>query len=134
MPHISRLLKFFGACCLLFLLVSCMPTTSSTPAAHTSASSKKPSLKPVAVPIPLGTTLYIYRGHTNYVFGVAWSPDGERIASASFDGTVQVWDAMTGNSLPDTFNISEKQASTLSLGSALEAQGKAPLSMMPTQG
>ncbi len=27
---------------------------------------------------------------------VTWSPDGTRIASASFDGRVQVWDAFTG--------------------------------------
>jgi len=39
---------------------------------------------------------FTYRGHTRYVSSVAWSPDGQRIASASGDGTVQVWDAYTG--------------------------------------
>jgi serine/threonine protein kinase/Tol biopolymer transport system component len=49
-----------------------------------------------ATPLPLGTTLYIYRGHAYEVYAVAWSPDGKRIASGSRDGTVQVWDVANG--------------------------------------
>jgi serine/threonine protein kinase len=37
------------------------------------------------------TYLYSYRGHTQQVNGVVWSPDGKRIASCSDDNTVQVW-------------------------------------------
>jgi WD40 repeat protein len=39
---------------------------------------------------------FTYQGHSDYVSSVAWSPDGKRIASASGDGIVQVWDAFTG--------------------------------------
>lgn len=56
--------------------------------------SSEPS--PTSVP-SLGTLLYTYRGHTNGVVGVTWSPDGKRIASASTDRTVQVWDAVNGS-------------------------------------
>ncbi len=37
-----------------------------------------------------------YQGHKDTVTALAWSPDGKRIASASSDDTVQVWDASTG--------------------------------------
>jgi eukaryotic-like serine/threonine-protein kinase len=41
--------------------------------------------------------LYTYRGHIDQVDAVAWSPDGRRIASGSYD--VQVWDAATGGNI-----------------------------------
>ena len=42
-------------------------------------------------------TVFIYQNHHAPVNAVAWSPDSTRIASASDDTTVQVWDALTGN-------------------------------------
>src|SRR6266566_5051377 len=39
---------------------------------------------------------FTYHGHTAYVSGIAWSPDGKRIASGGLDTTVQVWNATTG--------------------------------------
>jgi WD40 repeat protein len=35
--------------------------------------------------------LYTLRGHTGWVESVAFSPDGEWIASASLDGAVKIW-------------------------------------------
>jgi WD40 repeat protein len=43
--------------------------------------------------------LYTYRGHSSLVWSAAWSPDGKRIASASSDKTVQVWNAADGTLL-----------------------------------
>src|SRR5262249_8665581 len=37
-----------------------------------------------------------FRGHTDWVHSVAFSPDGKRIVSGSFDNTVKVWDADKG--------------------------------------
>jgi eukaryotic-like serine/threonine-protein kinase len=38
--------------------------------------------------------ILLYRGHSAQVTSVSWSPDGQRIASSSEDGTVQLWQAM----------------------------------------
>jgi len=40
--------------------------------------------------------LHVLRGHRSNVCDVSWSPDGKRLASASLDNLVIVWDVASG--------------------------------------
>ncbi len=74
-----------------------------TPAPSASAPTPSPTASVGSTPVstappahPPGTTLNVYRGHSLYVYGVTWaSADGQRIASASDDQTVQDWGTYT---------------------------------------
>jgi WD40 repeat protein len=46
-----------------------------------------------------GTELLSLSGHGATVWGIAFTPDGKRIATGSNDETVRIWDAMTGEEL-----------------------------------
>jgi len=47
----------------------------------------------------LGATLFACRSHATRVTAVTWSPDSTRIASASYDKTVRIWNVSTGDNL-----------------------------------
>ena len=72
-------------------------------AVRQSTGNSERAIVPPAPPPPskplVGTVFVTYRKHTNSVYKALWSPDGKHIASCGRDKTVQVWDAITGETL-----------------------------------
>lgn len=62
--------------------------STSTP---TTSSPSKESSSPVAENLK-----QVLKGHSKEVLSVAYSPDGKWLASGSRDGTVRIWEAVTG--------------------------------------
>jgi WD40 repeat protein len=48
------------------------------------------------------------KGHTGWVWGVAYSPNGRNIISGSEDGTIRIWDAETGAAVGKALEAHEK--------------------------
>ena len=47
-----------------------------------------------------GRRTHVLRGHTGPIASIAFSPDGRRVLTASWDGTARIWDGDRGASLP----------------------------------
>ncbi|KAK1829988.1 WD40-repeat-containing domain protein [Podospora conica] len=48
-----------------------------------------------------GTPKFTLKGHTGWVLGVSWSPDGTKLATCSMDKTVRIWDPETGKPISE---------------------------------
>ncbi|KZP22859.1 hypothetical protein FIBSPDRAFT_952434 [Athelia psychrophila] len=65
----------------------------------------------------------VFEGHTGSVYSVAFSLDGQRIASGSQDGTVRIWDAMTGTLVARPFTIKGHPSYVLPMAFSPDATG-----------
>ena len=45
--------------------------------------------------VAIGRKIYTLQGHSNYVYSIAFSPDGKSILSGSHDKTIKLWDVTT---------------------------------------
>jgi WD40 repeat protein len=52
----------------------------------------------------LGTALKTLKGHSDWVYSVAFSPNSKLLASTSGEATVKLWDARSGAAL-QTFKV-----------------------------
>jgi WD40 repeat protein len=95
------LLGFVGV-----VVASCSFGNTNTPALQgTKPKPTAPGVTPTPTPTQ-GATLFVYKGHTNWVNDLVWSPDSKGIASypassyqnpsSTKDYSVHVWDAVTG--------------------------------------
>jgi WD40 repeat protein len=78
--------------------------------------------------MPAGKSRRFLKGHTNYVYSLAFSADSSILASGSGDSTVRLWDPQSGT-LKQTLKVDE-----FTPGFALSPQGQQLVTKDPTLG
>ena len=76
------------------------------------------------VPETWDSLLQTLEGHSGWVYSVAFSPDGQKIVSGSWDQTVRVWDAAAGTLLQTLEGHSHSVHSVLSVATSLDDSSK----------
>src|SRR5579884_3256197 len=82
-----------------------------------------PATQPLSRGEATSMVLCIYRGHSDKVNALAWSPDSRTIASGGDDKTLQVWDALTAAHMVTVGESSSVKAISWSQQSDLIAYG-----------
>ena len=76
------------------------PATSTAASSKTTTPAKRTQKRSGSSQIyPQANMLYVCQGHSSRITSVAWSPNGKYLASASYDKSVQIWDATNGKNL-----------------------------------
>lgn len=86
--------KYFNLLAIITLIysnVACVTRPSSTAA--------ESSPKPVSKTLPVNQVILTLSGHSDSVQTIAISPDGETLASGSYDKTIKLWNLKTGELL-----------------------------------
>ena len=78
-----------------------------------------PTLNTVYAP-PGMLELLTFRGHKDWVFSAAFSPNGRRIVTDSGDGTVKVWEAATRDKVAN-WHEEERTAAAVEPGASQSA-------------
>jgi WD40 repeat protein len=98
---VQRFIQIFGGMILHstpHLYVSALPFTPANSPLSKNLSARFPNILRVASGRDMNwpAVQTVLRGHTNSVKSVSFSPDGIRIVTGSWDKTVRLWDAATG--------------------------------------